>query len=137
MTDTPASPNVAHRLTSPERLERTTALLAQLAEAKKAHARASDQRPSDFRREMLHDPAISGIVNEIVLINEPWVRRCIQDNRQRFGIRDSADELFSKVLTGGYADGNEVGGVLAAILNYDTTAKRGRIVPVPIRAGNS
>ncbi len=107
-------------LTNQERLERTAALLAALAAAKQIHVRGSDQRPSDFRRQLLHDPAVSGIVNEIVLVNEPWIRRCIQSTRHRLGIRDSADELLSKVLTGGYANGNEVGGVLAAILNYDT-----------------
>ncbi len=89
------------------------ALLARLAEAKAA-------REGKTKKELLDDPAISTLVNTLVLANKAWITTVIARNiKSRPHLRGaSTDELYSTALTG-YG---HVGGVMNAILEYDYEA---------------
>ena len=77
-------------------------------------------RQGKSKRELLDDPAISVLVNTLVLVNKAWITTVIANNiKSRPHLRgSSAEELFSTALTGGGA----VGGVMNAILEYDYDA---------------
>ena len=89
------------------------ALLARLAEAK-------ETRPGMTKKELLDDPAVSVLVNTLVLTNKAWIITVIARNiNSRPHLRGSSvEELFSTALTGGGA----VGGVMNAVLEYDYEA---------------
>jgi hypothetical protein len=96
-------------LTASERSELNGALLARLDAAKKA------QGPVGQRKELLQDPAISLLVNTLLVVNEPWV-----ENRVRaFSRGRDFDEMKSLALTGGGGETADVRGVMGAILEYD------------------
>jgi len=86
------------------------ALLARLAEAK-------ETRRGIAKRELLADPAISTLVNTLMLANKAWITTVIARNvKSRPYLRgSSAEELYSAALTGA----GTVGGVMNAILEYD------------------
>ena len=86
------------------------ALLARLAEAKEI-------RQGKSKRELLDDPAVSQLVNTLVLANKAWIITVIGRNiKSRPHLRGSSpEELFSTALTGQ----GTVGGVMNAILEYD------------------
>ncbi len=89
------------------------ALLARLGDAKETHK-------GKAKRNLLDDPAISVLVNTLVLANKAWIITAIARNiKSRPHLRGySAEELFSTALTGG----GTVGGVMNAILEYDYDA---------------
>jgi hypothetical protein len=89
------------------------ALLARLAEAKEI-------RQGIAKRDLLDDPAISVLVNTLVLANKAWIITVIARNiKSRPHLHGySPEELFSAALTGG----GTVGGVMNAILEYDYDA---------------
>ena len=89
------------------------ALLARLAEAK-------ENRRGKSKKELLYDPAISVLVNTLVLVNQGWITTVIANNlKGRPHLRGSSvREMFSAALTGEGA----VGGVMNAILEYDYAA---------------
>ena len=72
------------------------------------------------KKELLDDPAVSVLVNTLVLTNKAWIITVIARNiNSRPHLRGSSvEELFSTALTGGGA----VGGVMNAILEYDYEA---------------
>ena len=72
------------------------------------------------KKELLDDPAVSVLVNTLVLTNKAWIITVIARNiNSRSHLRGSSvEELFSTALTGGGA----VGGVMNAILEYDYEA---------------
>ena len=104
---------VQRQLGSAELRRVNDALLARLAEAKKA-------RQGKSKKELLDDPAISTLVNTLVLVNQAWITTVIAKNiKGRPHLRGfSAEELYSTALTGAGA----VGGVMNAILEYDYAA---------------
>jgi hypothetical protein len=87
------------------------ALLQRLSEARKGREKAS-------KKELLHDPEISTLVNTLVLVNQAWITTVIAGNiRRRAHLHGySTEELFSAALTGE----GVVGGVTNAILEYDS-----------------
>ncbi len=104
-----ASQQAKYDLTAEERAALNDALLARLDAAKRAH------RPVEQRKELLQDPAISTLVNTLLVINEPWV-----DNRVRaFSRGRDFDAMKSLALAGGGGDTADVRGVMGAILEYD------------------
>lgn len=101
---------VQRQLGSDELRRVNDALLSRLDQAKKVHRR----KP---KKEMLHNPGISTLVNTLALVNQAWITtviaNTIQGRKHLHGL--SVDELYSTALTGA----GVVGGVMNAILQYD------------------
>jgi hypothetical protein len=89
-------------------------LLARLAEAKKTRKRMT-------KTELLQNPRVSALVNELILNNEAWIATCIARNirRHRHLHGSTITELYSTALVGKSAEEGTVSGVMNAILAYD------------------
>jgi hypothetical protein len=101
--------------------ERTNDLLEQLDAAKKAY-----QGPRGKLKDMLGDPAISGLVNEIILENRAWIRSAVAFTKRNLHLKETPDELFSQALIGHGEVGTDAGGVMGAILLFDYATYSGR-----------
>jgi len=86
---------VQRQLDSGELRRVNDALVARLTEAQRS-------RQEKSKRELLDDPAISTLVNTLVLVNQGWITTVIANNiKGRPHLRgSSAEELFSTALTG-------------------------------------
>jgi hypothetical protein len=110
---TAASDNVDD-LDSGEIRSRNDALLAQLDEAKMT------QKPMT-QAELLQQPRVSALVNELIANNEAWIATCIRRNirRHRHLRGFTVEELYSTALFGQSVADGTVSGVMNAILKYD------------------
>jgi hypothetical protein len=108
-----AARTMQRQLGSAELRRVNDALLARLAEVKKARGEIAKQM-------LLDDPAVSTLVNALALVNQAWITtviaRNIRGQKRLHGF--SPEELYSTALTGAGA----VGGVMSAILRYDYNA---------------
>ena len=89
-------------------------LLQKLVKAKNAYESKSNT-------ELLDVPAVSTLVNTLIIVNEPWITKAIARTirQQPQLLRSSVEELHSTALTGNSTQQGTVGGVMNAILEYD------------------
>lgn len=95
------------------RSERNADLLSRLYEAKAAHG------PAEQWKDLLRDPCISKLVNELVLLNEAWLHACVKREKAAQHLREPLEDLEQTAVAGKGGEHREVSGMMGAILKYD------------------